>query len=104
MNEQQTPELPAPQAHQATLCWGNSGPGRPPLPRRKDDRAPRTPSAVVRREEFARRHPEILVTARREGARLMFDVSGPDKRADVYQDADAMMDDLEARYPRPLHT
>jgi hypothetical protein len=99
VNSQQTPEPPAPQACQAAEFWGNSGPGGPPLPRRKDDRAPRTPSAVARREEFARRHPEILVTARREGARLMFDVLGPGKQVGVYQDADVMMDDLEARYP-----
>ena len=78
--------------------FGNSGPGGL-LPRRADDRAPRTPSAAVRRDQFARRHPEILVTVRREGSGLVFDVAEPGKRPAVYHDADAMMDDLEARSP-----
>jgi hypothetical protein len=38
----------------------------PPLPSRKDDRAPCTPSAATRRERFTRTHPEILIISRRE--------------------------------------
>jgi hypothetical protein len=104
VNEQQTPKprlrlgLAVSQARQP-LPWGNSGTGGPPLPRRKDDHAPRTPSAALRREAFARRHPEIPVTARREGTRLVFEVAEPGKPAEVHHDADAMMDDLETRYP-----
>jgi hypothetical protein len=75
------------------------GGGRPPLPRRKDDRKPRTPSAVTRRERFARNHPEVPITPRREGGRLVFDVSEPGKERDTYDDPDVMMNDLEARYP-----
>jgi hypothetical protein len=78
--------------------WGNAGTGGP-LPRRRDDHTPRAPSAVIRREEFARHHPEIPITARREGTRLVFEVSEPGKAAEPYADPDAMMDDLEARYP-----
>lgn len=77
---------------------GNSGPGGL-LPRRADDRAPRVPSAAARRDGFARRHPEIPITGRREGARLVFDVTAPGEPARVYRDAVAMMDELEARYP-----
>jgi hypothetical protein len=101
VNEQQTPELElvAPQAHEAAPFWGNSGLGGPPLPRRKDDRAARTPSAAARREAFARNHPEVSITVRREGTRLAFDVLEPGRQAEAYHDADAMMDDLEARYP-----
>lgn len=77
---------------------GNSGPGGL-LPRRGEDRAPRTPSAAARREQFARSHPEIPITVRREGTGLVFDVAEPGERAAVYHDADAMMDKLEARYP-----
>jgi hypothetical protein len=71
----------------------------PPLPSRRDNSAPRTPSAAARRERFARRHPEVLITTRREGTRLVFDVSEPDTSARAYDDADVMMNDLEARYP-----
>jgi hypothetical protein len=78
--------------------FGNSGYGGP-LPRRKDDRAPRTPSAANRREAFARRHPEIPITVRREGTRLVFDVIEPGKPVEVFYDADTMMDELEARHP-----
>jgi hypothetical protein len=81
------------------LPWGNSGTGGPPLPRRRDDHAPRTPSAATRREAFARRHPDIPITTCREGTRLVFEVLEPGKREATYHDADAMMDDLEARYP-----
>jgi hypothetical protein len=78
--------------------FGNAGSGGP-LPRRKDDRTPRTPSAATRREAFARRHPEIPISVRREGTRLVFDVIEPGKPSAVYHNADAMMDDLEARHP-----
>lgn len=54
--------------------------------------------AADRRERFAKRHPEIGFSARREGARLVFEVSEPDRAAWATCDADAMMDDLEARY------
>jgi hypothetical protein len=78
----------------------NTGFGaKPPLPGRRDDRPPRTPSAAARRDSFARRHPEVLISIRREGARLLFDVSEPDQPAKAYEDADAMMNDLEDRYP-----
>jgi hypothetical protein len=70
-----------------------------PLPSRRDDRAPRTPSAAARRERLETRHPEVLITTRREGTRLIFDVSEPGRSARAYDDADAMMNDLEARYP-----
>ena len=70
-----------------------------PLPSRRDDRAPRTPAAAARRERFATRHPEVLISTRREGTRLVFDVSEPSRSGRAYDDADAMMDDLEARYP-----
>jgi hypothetical protein len=71
----------------------------PPLPTRRGDRAPRTPSAAGRRERFARKHPEIPLTTRREGSRLLFEVSEPGRAALAYDDADVMMNDLEARYP-----
>jgi hypothetical protein len=71
----------------------------PPLPSRRDDRVPRTPSAAARRDRFACRHPEVLITTRREGTRLVFDVSEPGKAAKAYDDADVMMNDSEARYP-----
>jgi hypothetical protein len=78
----------------------NSGFGvKPPLPGRRDDRAPRTPSAAARRNSFARKHPEVLITIHREGTRLLFDVSEPGQPAKAYEDADAMMNDLEDRYP-----
>jgi hypothetical protein len=101
VNEQQTRKLkqPAPQAPEAVASWGNAGTGGPALPRRKDDHTPRTPSAVVRRERFARHHPEIPITARREGTSLVFEVAEPGKEAELYNDPDAMMNDLEARYP-----
>lgn len=99
MNQQQLPEPAALQACQAAPFWGNSGPGGPPLPRRTDDRAPRTPSAAARRDRFARVHPEIRITVRRESTGLVFPVAEPGKQVAVYHDADAMMDELEARYP-----
>jgi hypothetical protein len=78
----------------------NSGPGRtPPLPARQDDHPPRTPSALERRERFARKHPGIPVTTRREGRRLLFDVTEPGGTVTAYKNAGTMMDDLEARYP-----
>jgi hypothetical protein len=77
---------------------GNSGPGGL-LPRREDDSAPRTPSAAARRERFARLHPEIPITTRRDDAGLVFDVTEPGRETRACRDANAMMDDLEARYP-----
>jgi hypothetical protein len=79
---------------------GDSGPGGL-LPRRQEDRAPSTPSPAARRDRFVRRHPEIPITVRREGTGLVFDVAEPGYRVEVYHDADAMMDELEARYPSP---
>jgi hypothetical protein len=70
-----------------------------PLPARGDDRAPQTPSAAGRRDKFARKHPEISITTRREGGRLLFEVNEPGSAAVAYEDANAMMNDLEARYP-----
>jgi hypothetical protein len=75
-----------------------------PLPTRRDDRTPSTPSAAARREAFARKHPEVPITVRREGTGLVFDVIEPGKQVQVYHDADAMTDDLEARYPLPTRT
>jgi hypothetical protein len=77
------------------------GSSAPPLPSRKDDHEPRTPSAATRRERFAYDHPEIPITTRREGTRLVFDVAEPGRPVEAYSDADAMMDDLEARHPAP---
>lgn len=77
----------------------NSGFSPVPLPSRRDDLAPRTPSAAARRELFARKHPGILITARRDGGRIVFEVSEPGRAATAYDDAAAMMDDLEARHP-----
>jgi hypothetical protein len=99
VNQQRTPASVARQVLQTAPLWGNSGLGGPSLPRRADDPAPRTPSALDRRERFADRHPEIPITTRREGVGLVFEVTEPGKAAAVYHDADAMMDDLEARYP-----
>ena len=73
------------------------------------DRAGRA-SALHRREQFERRHPEIKITTRREGSRLLFEVSEPGPEgsdgepvpgdpARAYDDANVMMDDLERRYP-----
>ncbi len=73
------------------------------------DRSTRT-SALQRREQFERKHPEIKITTRREGSRLVFEVSslateGPDGEpvpgdpARAYDDADVMLDDLERRHP-----
>jgi hypothetical protein len=77
----------------------NSGFGvNPQLPTRKDA-APRTPSALLRREAFASRHPEIPITTRRQDGRLIFEVSPPGSAAATYDDATAMMNDLEAKYP-----
>lgn len=79
--------------------YGNSAAAGPPLPRRTEDHVPRTPSAAARRNRFARRHPEVPISVRREGTRLVFDVAEPGGETRAYHDADAMMDDLEARYP-----
>jgi hypothetical protein len=70
-----------------------------PLETPEVSRARRTMSVLERRERFERRHPEIPITIRREGGRLLFEVSAPNSVAVAYEDADAMMDDLEARYP-----
>lgn len=77
----------------------NSGFGGAPLPARNDDHTPRTPSALQRRETFARRHPEIDIRARRVNGQMRFFVreSNLDPPAE-WVDANAMMDDLEARY------
>jgi hypothetical protein len=87
--------VPEPATHMANSGFSVI----PPLPSRRGDRAPRTPSAAARRDRFTRRHPEVLITTRRAGTRLVFDVSEPDKAATAYDDADAMMNDLEAGYP-----
>jgi hypothetical protein len=77
-----------------------SGPGFAwrPLHTPEVDRARRA-TALQRRERFERKHPEIPITTRREHGRLLFEVSAPDSAAVACEDADAMMDDLEARYP-----
>jgi hypothetical protein len=71
----------------------------PPLPARRDDRAHHTPSAVVRRERFARKHPEIPISTRREDGQLLFEAPDPDGAVKEYKDANAMMNDLETWYP-----
>lgn len=70
-----------------------------PLETPEVSRARHTMSALECRERFALSHPEIPIRTRREGGRLRFEVSAPDSAAVAYEDADAMMDDLEARYP-----
>jgi hypothetical protein len=75
--------------------------GGPPLPARRDGTVSGTPSAAARRSAFNSRHPEIAITARREGGRVVFEVSEPGRPAAAYDDADAMMNDLESRYPPP---
>ncbi len=70
----------------------------PLLPRRADDRSAATPSAWLRRERFARDHPKIPLSSCRVGTRLVFRVTELDGVRE-YDDAAAMMDDLEARYP-----
>ena len=70
----------------------------PTLPRRADDRAGGTPSAWLRRERFTRDHPEIPLSSHRVDGQLVFRVTEPDG-AREYDNAAAMMDDLEARYP-----
>lgn len=54
--------------------------------------------ALERRERFAARCPEIVISAKREGVRLVFGVTAADY-AVTWLDPTAMMDDLEARYP-----
>lgn len=55
--------------------------------------------AANRRERFAAKHPEIGFSARLEDGRLLFEVSEPGRAAWATSEADAMIDDLEARYP-----
>lgn len=71
----------------------------PPLPARSDGTVQRTPSAAARRNAFTARHPEIPITARRQAGRIIFEVAEPGRAPAAYDDAIAMMDDLEARYP-----
>jgi hypothetical protein len=59
----------------------------------------RSSLAAERRNRFAAKHPDIKFSQRREGVRLLFEVSEPDLAAWATHDAEAMMDDLEARYP-----
>jgi hypothetical protein len=77
-----------------------SGPGFGwrPLHTPEVDRARRV-TALERRERFAARHPEITIATRRDGGRLLFEVSEPSRPARAIHDANAMMDDLEDRYP-----
>jgi hypothetical protein len=77
-----------------------SGPGFAwrPLHTPEVDRARRV-TALERRERFAARHPEITISTRRDGRRLLFEVSEPTRPAWATHDADAMLDDLEDRYP-----
>jgi hypothetical protein len=74
--------------------------GGPPLPARRDGSVQGTPSAAARRNNFTVRHPEVPITARREGGRIVFEVTEPGRPAAAYDNADAMMDDLESRYPQ----
>ena len=56
--------------------------------------------ALRRREDFARRHPEIDITAKRENGQLRFYVTEPGFTGPaVFTDVNAMMDDLEPRRP-----
>ena len=54
--------------------------------------------ALQRRERFAVRHPEIDIRAKRERGRLAFYVTEAGTVV-AWLDTNAMMDDLEARYP-----
>jgi hypothetical protein len=54
---------------------------------------------VERRERCARKHPEVMITARRVAGTLLFDVSAPSFVAVGYDSAATMMADLESRYP-----
>jgi len=76
----------------------NSGFSASGLPARKDAE-PRTPSAALRRQTFASKHPEVIITPRRQDGRLIFEVSAPGSAAAAYDDANVMMSELEARYP-----
>ncbi|MGH3250794.1 MAG: hypothetical protein ACRDOI_31950 [Trebonia sp.] len=60
---------------------------------------PPAPTALERRERFARKHPEVKITGRFEAGRRLFEVSEPGRPAAAYEDAGTMMDDLEKRYP-----
>jgi hypothetical protein len=55
--------------------------------------------AVEERERFAREHPEVLITPRRNGGRLLFEVSAPSFTVVGYDEALTMLDDLRKRYP-----
>jgi hypothetical protein len=55
--------------------------------------------AVETRERFAREHPEVLITPRRDGGRLRFDVSEPNALTVGYGNAVSMLADLARRYP-----
>jgi hypothetical protein len=55
--------------------------------------------AVEDRERFAREHPEVLIMPRRDGGRLLFDVSAPDFAAMGYDNPVVMLADLRRRYP-----
>jgi hypothetical protein len=59
----------------------------------------RSTLAAERRNRFAQKHPDIKFSQRRDGTRLLFEVSEPNRAAWATYDADAMMDDLEKRYP-----
>lgn len=61
--------------------------------------AARSRETLDRREAFERNHPQIKISTRRDGTKLVFDVSAPDCAEVTYQDGKAMMDDLEKRYP-----
>jgi hypothetical protein len=54
---------------------------------------------MARREEFEQAHPEVSINLRRVDGRLVFEVSEPGKAAVAWDDANAMLDDLEKRYP-----
>jgi hypothetical protein len=71
---------------------------RAPLPTREVAHT-RSRQAAERRNRFAAKHPAINFSSRLEDGRLVFEVSEPGRPAWATNDADAMMDDLEARYP-----
>lgn len=75
---------------------GNSGLGAQRASATYETKLP----ALRRREEFARRHPDIDITARRENGQLRFYAREPGHpEPAAWTDLNAMLDDLETRHP-----
>lgn len=79
-----------------SMPQGNSGIGAQRATATYETKLP----ALRRREDFARRHPEISISAKRENGQLRFYVSEPGRpEPSVWTDVNQMMDDLESRHP-----